>query len=34
MAGMVENPDYLYSGARDHYGLPGVIDIMSVEPLL
>ena len=35
MAGMVANPeDYLYSSARDYYGLPGLIDIMLVEPLM
>jgi len=35
IAGMVANPeDYLYSSARDYYGLPGLIDIMLVEPLI
>jgi putative transposase len=35
MAGIVEKPeDYLYSSARDYYGLPGLIDIILVEPLM
>ena len=33
-AGFVEKPeDYLYSSARDYYGLPGLIDILLVDPL-
>ena len=33
--GFVEQPeDYLYSSARDYYGLPGLIDILLVDPLL
>ena len=32
-AGIVESPeDYLYSSARNYYGLPGLIDILLVEP--
>ena len=32
-AGIVENPeDYLYSSARDYFGLLGLIDIILVEP--
>jgi hypothetical protein len=35
VAGIVEKPeDYLYSSARDYYGLPGLIDILLVEPLV
>ena len=35
LAGIVEKPeDYLYSRARDYYGLPGLIDIILVEPLI
>ena len=35
VAGIVEKPeDYLYSSARDYYGLPGLIDIILVEPLM
>ena len=33
-AGFVEKPeDYLYSSARDYYGLPGLIEILLVDPL-
>jgi hypothetical protein len=35
VAGIVEKPeDYLYSSARDYYGLPGLIDILLVEPMV
>lgn len=35
VAGIVEKPeDYLYSSARDYYGLPGLIDIILVEPMV
>ncbi len=34
-AGIVEKPeDYLYSSARDYYGLPGFIDVLLVDPLI
>ena len=34
-AGIVENPEeYLYSSARDYYGLPGLVDILLVEPMV
>jgi putative transposase len=34
-AGFVEKPeDYLYSSARDYYGLKGMIEITKVDPLL
>jgi len=34
-AGIVEKPeDYLYSSARDYYDLPGLIDIILVEPMV
>ena len=34
-AGIVEKPEhYLYSSARDYYGLPGFIDILMVDPLV
>jgi putative transposase len=34
-AGIVEKPaDYLYSSARDYYGLPGLIEIMLIELML
>jgi hypothetical protein len=34
-AGFVEKPeDYLYSSARDYYGIPGLVEILMVEPLL
>lgn len=34
-AGIVEKPeDYLYSSARNYYGLPGLIDIILVEPMV
>lgn len=34
-AGFVEKPeDYLYSSARDYYDLPGLVDILLVDPLL
>jgi REP element-mobilizing transposase RayT len=34
-AGIVEKPeDYLYSSARDYYGLKGLIDIILVDPLV
>jgi len=33
-AGIVENPeDYLYSSARNYCDLPGLIDIILVEPM-
>jgi len=32
-AGIVESPeDYLYSSARDYYGLQGLINILLIEP--
>ena len=35
VAGIVEKPeDYLYSSARDYYGLKGLIDIILVDPML
>jgi REP element-mobilizing transposase RayT len=35
VAGIVEKPeDYLYSSTRDYYGLPGLIDIILVEPMV
>jgi hypothetical protein len=35
VAEIVEKPeDYLYSSARDYYGLPGLIDIILVDPLV
>ena len=35
VAGIVEKPeDYLYSSARDYCGLPGLIDIILVDPLV
>jgi REP element-mobilizing transposase RayT len=35
VAGIVEKPeDYLYSSARDYCGLPGLIDIILVDPLM
>ena len=35
IAGIVEKPeDYLYSSARDYYGLPGLIEITLVDPLM
>ena len=35
VAGIVEKPeDYLYSSARDYCGLPGLMDIILVEPLI
>jgi REP element-mobilizing transposase RayT len=34
-AGFVDKPeDYLYSSARNYYGLPGLFGIILVEPLL
>jgi hypothetical protein len=34
-AGFVDKAeDYLYSSARNYYGLPGLFDIILVEPLL
>jgi putative transposase len=34
-AGIVEKPeDYLYSSARDYCGIPGLIDIILVEPMV
>jgi REP element-mobilizing transposase RayT len=34
-AGFVEKPeDYLYSSARDYYDLPGLLDILLVDPLV
>ena len=34
-AGFVEKPeDYLYSSARDYYGLHGLLDILLVDPLV
>jgi putative transposase len=34
-AGIIEKPeDYLYGSARDYYGLPGLIDIILVEPMV
>ena len=35
VAGIVEKPeDYLYSSTRNYYGLPGLIDIILVEPMV
>jgi len=35
VAGIVENPeDYLYSSARNYWGLPGLIDIILVKPMV
>jgi hypothetical protein len=35
VSGIVEKPeDYLYSSARDYSGLPALIDIILVEPLI
>jgi hypothetical protein len=35
MAGIVENPeDYLYSSARNYCGMPGLIDVILVEPMI
>ena len=35
IAGIVENPeDYLYSSARNYCGLPGLIDVILVEPMI
>jgi len=34
-AGFVERPeDYLYSSARDYYGMKGLIDIILLDPLI
>jgi putative transposase len=34
-AGIVEKQeDYLYSSARDYYGLPGFLDVILVEPMV
>jgi putative transposase len=34
-AGIVEKPEeYLYSSARDYCGLPGMIDIILVDPMI
>ena len=34
-AGFVANPeDYLYSSARDYYGMRGLVDILLVDPLI
>jgi putative transposase len=35
VAGIVENPeDYLYSSARNYFGLPGLIDVILVDPMV
>jgi putative transposase len=35
VAGLVEKPeDNLYSSARDYYCLPGLLDVILVEPVL
>ena len=35
VAGIVEKPeDYLYSSARNYYGMKGLIDVMLLDPLL
>jgi putative transposase len=35
VAGIVEKPeDYLYGSARNYYGLPGLIDVILVEPMV
>lgn len=35
VAGIVEKPeDYLYSSARDYFGLPGLIPILMADPLI
>ncbi len=35
VAGIVDKPEeYLYSSARDYYGLPGLIEINLVEPMV
>jgi putative transposase len=34
-AGFVEKPeDYLYSSARDYAGMPGMIDVILVSPVV
>jgi putative transposase len=34
-AGVVEKPeDYLYSSARDYYGIKGLIDIILIDPMV
>ncbi len=35
VAGIVEKPeDYLYSSARDYYGMKGLIEITLLDPIL
>jgi len=35
VAGIVENPeDYLYSSARNYCGLPGLIDVILIDPMV
>jgi REP element-mobilizing transposase RayT len=35
LAGIVESPEhYLYSSARDYYGMKGLIDIILVDPVI
>jgi len=35
LARIVENPeDYLYSSARNYWGLQGLIDVILVEPMI
>ena len=35
VVGIVENPeDYLFSSAMDYYGLPGLLEIILVEPMI
>jgi putative transposase len=35
VAGIVEKPeDYLYSSARNYYGMKGLINIVLLDPLL
>jgi len=35
VAGFVENPeDYLYSSARNYCGLPGLMDVILVDPMI
>ena len=34
-AGFVDKPEeYLYSSARDYYGMKGLIDIILLDPLI
>ena len=34
-SGLVEKPEeYLYSSAKNYYGMSGLIDIIQIEPLV